>query len=302
MAAFRMPSSITASLGRMSRVLMCSICVLAIGMGGLAVADDDDDDDDRGDVHKVECGEDDDSIQEELDDARAGDTVRVSGTCAESITMRTDWVTLDCKTLANASITGSGGAGSTVRVIARNVVVKNCTIARGDSTINTVSIARGGSAEVTDNLLDGASVTQNSYGRFTGNEITGATGTGLVVTRGSYADVFDNNIHDNGTNGVVATGASGMSVVDNIITGHSGTRRAGVMVINGSMARFTDIVFGSAPNVITGNSRGIACFSNSNLDFGGGGGVAQGAAGDNTADFLTSIDCSVNPGGFDPFP
>ncbi len=300
MAAFRMPNPITATLGRMARALMCSMCVLLIGMGGLAVADDDDDDD-RGKTHKVKCykGK---SIQKKLDKAKPGDTVTVYGSCDESVTMRTDRVTLDCKSLANASITGSGAAASTVGVIARNVVVKNCTIARGDSTINTLSVLRSGSAVVTDNLLDGASVSQSSYGRFTGNEITGATGTGFVVTGSSWADLFDNNIHDNVGNGVVATSASGMSVVDNIITGHDGTRRAGIMVINGSLARFTHVSFGSAPNVITGNSRGIACFSNSNLDFGGGGGVAQGAADDNDDDFPTSTDCSVNPYLFNPFP
>ena len=242
------------------------------------------------------------SIQQKLDLASTGDTVEVSGTCGESVVMRTDRITLDCKSLANASITGTGGASTTVGVVARNAVVKNCTIARGDSGISTVSVSRNGSAEITDNLLDGVSIVHSSYGRLIGNEITGAPSNGVVVSSGSYADIFDNNIHDNASSGLFVGNSSGVDLVDNDITGHDGVRRYGVIVSRTSVINFTDSFFGSTANVITGNTRGIGCFNNSALNFGGAGGVAQGEDGDNGTDTIFGSDCAVSPFGFDPFP
>jgi hypothetical protein len=242
------------------------------------------------------------SIQQKLDIATNGDTVEVSGTCSESVVMRTDGVTLDCETRANASITGTAGASSTVRVVAGNVTIENCTIARGDSTRGAVVVARSGSAAILDNLLSDVAVIQSSYGQLIGNEVTGAASNGVVVS-GGYADIIDNNIHDNTDSGVLVTGGGTADIVDNTITGHNGARRSGVIAVNGSVARFTDITFGSAPNVITGNTRGISCFSNSVVNFGPSSApVAQGSAGDNGADFPTGGGCSVNPSGFNPFP
>jgi len=265
--------SLTAIVKRITPVGICSMCVLAIGMGGLAVADDDDDKDrNRRILVKCDKGK---SIQRKLDRAKPGDIIEVRGTCNESIVMVTDRVSLDCKSVADGSIVGTGDALSTIRVMARNVTVANCDVSAGDSTSNTVGIGRGASMTLRSNKVSGSPgrniivVAQNSYGRLIDNEIAGAR-NGVFISSGSMADLFLNDISDV-TNGVLVTNSAAVDLVDNIITGLDATPPfgAGVFVSRTATANFSnDANFGSGDNVIQNFAHGVRCRDNSAVRFG----------------------------------
>ena len=204
-----------------------------------------------------------------------GDTVEVSGSCTENVTIAQDRVTLEC--VGGASITGVDATSpentNVVRVRASDVVVRNCDIRGGDAPNTALIVIRGGSATIIGNKVSGSNstgilVTQNSYGRIFGNnEVTGNAGSGVSITSGSMADVANNNIHDNGSNGMTVLRSAAADVVGNDIVDNA---RSGVFVSRTSTVAFSnDASFGSAPNKIEGNNtRGIGCFDNSALQFG----------------------------------
>ncbi len=239
----------TAIFRTMTRAMLCSMCVLALALGP-SMADDD------SEIHKVDC-DDGDSIQEELDDAEAGDTVRVYGTCNESIVIDKDRITLDCKSHANASIIGTGGRGSTISVTANNVTVTNCDVSVGDSTISTLSVLRSGSMVAENNLVTGSpartclSVSQGSYGRILGN-VANNCRTGVTISSNSMADLFQNTLNVTRT-GIAILNASAGDIVDNTITGPEpdGSNSRGVLVSRTATANLSnDVFFGNAANTI----------------------------------------------------
>lgn len=220
---------------------------------------------------KVKCDKG-QSIQHRLDKESVmdGDTIEVQGACAESIEIARDHISLVC--LDGASITGVAGSGNTVAIRAMDVTITGCTISGGDAARSAIAVFRSGSATLTDNIVSGSnssgiSVAQNSYARVTGGEVAASGSSGITVSSGSMADIAGVNIHDNGSSGISVVRGAAADVVGNTIVDNASS---GVFVSRTSSVAFSnDLTLGNAPNLIEGNdSRGIACFDNSALQFG----------------------------------
>ncbi len=92
------------------------------------------------------------SLQVAVDRAHQGDTINVSGTCNERITVQTDNITIDGG--GSAVIDGTfdaGGDQSLVTIEGRRVTLRNITVQ--DSPRNGIAIRRGGWA-----IIEGATV------------------------------------------------------------------------------------------------------------------------------------------------
>ena len=211
------------------------------------------------------------SIQQRLDNnMKDGDTVEVSGSCTENVTIAQDRVTLEC--VGGANITGVADSSNVILIRSSDVTIRNCDIRGGDAPNSALIVTRSGSAvilgnKVSDSNSSGVVVTQASYARVIGNEVTESAGTGVSITSSSMADVADNNIHDNGSNGMFVARSAAADVAGNDIVDNGST---GVFVSRTSTVAFSnDRSLGDTPNKIEGNnSRGIACFDNSALQFG----------------------------------
>ena len=260
---------------------------------------DDDDDDNGPRTRTVNCaaGR---SIQTQLDRARPGDTVEVNGTCTENVVMRTSRVNL---------VAGADGGGITaadpndnvVEVRALDVTITGLAITGGSTGI---TLLRGGSGAVTDTTVTGYSrsgltATQNSYGRFEGNTVTGNNvGTGIVVVLSSSADILNNSLSNSAT-GIFMSRNGSADIVGNSVTDNIGT---GVLVLRGSVAEFSgDVISGNAPNLIEGNGgNGIFCASNAAVRFGAAQDFGTGNTGPNFIALTppNGTGCSVtgNPG------
>ena len=260
------------------RPILTAMC--AIGLAGVTLTSPASATNFHSNWNKVDCDKG-KSIQRRLDKAWPGQTISVSGTCNESIVIEKDRTTLDCGSLGNASIIGTGGAVSTISITARNVTISSCDVTAGDSTRITISVLRGGSMILEGNRISGARNTvvavQSSYARVIGNEITSER-NGVFVSSGSSADVVDNEIH-NVINGVLVTNGASADIVGNTMTG-SGTGfspfGAGVFVSRASTGNFSnDGTFGTAANTIQNFTRGIRCFDNSAVRFTRHGGTSR---------------------------
>ncbi len=185
------------------------------------------------------------SLQAAVDRANPGDTLNVSGTCVERITVGTDDVTIDGGGTATIEGTGVAGTSSLVGVQALNVRIQNITVQ--NSPGSGIQVRRGGSAiiegtTVTDSARHGILVNQNAYARI-------GPGSGDHPAAG---DAPGNDIKDNGLYGIAVTGGANAAIFHNSITGN-------VRGINITNAGSADI----DANVITGNAaRGLSLLTN----------------------------------------
>ena len=239
---------------------IAALC-LAIPPAG---ADDDDDDGPRTRTVNCAAGQ---SIQSKLDRARPGDTVLVNGTCTENVVMRTNNVSLVAGTAG--AIVAANANDNVVTVRALDVVVTGLAITGGTSGI---ALLRGGTAAVSGTTVTGYSnsgltASQNSYGRFESNVVTGNNvGTGIVVVLSSSADILNNTVSSSQT-GIFMSRNGSADIVGNTISNNVGS---GVLVLRGAVAEFSaDVISGNAPNTIEGNGgNGILCASNAAVRFG----------------------------------
>ena len=234
-------------------------------------------------VANVDCGLG-DSLQDALDDAVEGQTINVSGTCNERITVRIDNVTIDGGGTAIIDGTGISAPGSLLRVQALNVSILNLTVQK--SPRGGIHVLNGGSATIqgttsTGNDTHGIQVNRSSYaligpesgfhpaaGDPPGNHIFNNTRHGIVVIGSANADIFHNLI--TGNNRGILIHASGSADIDgNEITGNT-TR--GIHITNNAAARLstdrnhhdtglgdTRPVVDLENNLIEGNGVGLRC-------------------------------------------
>ncbi len=227
-----------------TRAMLCSMCVLALALGPSMAHDD-------SEIHKVDC-DDGDSIQSELDDAKAGDTVEVSGTCVEHVLIATHGVTLRCVDNITDSITAPDTSASTVGIVAQNVVLDGCRVTGGR---NGVSVLNGASAVVKNNVVTangslgappgnhGVTITNGAWAEVANNTITFNRRRGVLVFGGAGAEIHGNTIDNNGLDGIAvffnsyAGIASNANPTSNLIrnNGTMGTGRGIVCRIGGSV-------------------------------------------------------------------
>jgi hypothetical protein len=137
----------------------------------------------------VDCGrEHPGALQRAIDRAVAGDTIRVSGTCLENVTIPTG---KDSMTLDGGGSAVVDGPDATLNTISargvRGVTITGFTV-RGGRT--GISIDRGASA-----LIDG-------------NVVERSGRVGIIVGGWSTANIVNNTIRNNSTHGIMVTGSS----------------------------------------------------------------------------------------------
>lgn len=175
------------------------------------------------------------ALQRAIDLARSGDTIQVSGTCNENVTIPVgkDLITLD----------GGGTA----------------TIIGPDPALNTIS-ARGVRALTITGLRirggrTGISIDRGSSALVHGNTIEYAGRIGIIVGGWSTANIANNTIQDNRSHGINVTGNAyafvGFVTADDTVASPNIIRHNGVHGINVSFSASVRI----AGNTISDNVR-----------------------------------------------
>ncbi len=165
----------------------------------------------------VDCGAG-KTIAEALSKAEAGDTIIVSGTCRERVTITTDRITLDGQRAA--ILDGGGGAPTEFDGVvtidgASGVVIKGFTIQRGPG--EGILGMRGAAFAVHNTVVQDNAATGIAVGDSSSAELIGCTmrrnGFGLDVFTGSSA-VLKNaiDITNNVGNGIEVNGQSTLEI------------------------------------------------------------------------------------------
>ena len=149
-----------------------------------------------GSVHHVNCDVPGQTITKALKTAQPGDTIRVRGTCEETVTMTTDRVTLDGGGKAILQGPGGGQPGDVSHGLLNIVGVQGVEI-RGftvqHSAADGINGRQGAAFTVRDvhvlqSADDGMEATETSTVRFLGTcEVRGSGEDGIAITRGSSA-------------------------------------------------------------------------------------------------------------------
>lgn len=246
---------------------------------------------------KVDCDkESPGALQKAINRARPEDTILVSGTCHENVTIPVgkNLITLDGG--GTAAITGPDPTRPTVLVRAQDITVRAFTVTGGMDGIAVTQGGRGhidgntirntgrygvvvsqlGSGVIVNNTIQdngqaGIALAETSYA-FIGfvnpsdtvaspNLITGNGAQGIAVFRGAYARIVGNEISYNRANGVNVREASHAQISDNILNGNG---QNGILVAQGSgvlLGADTGNTIFTRPNTTTTNnlSFGIRC-------------------------------------------
>ena len=197
------------------------------------------------------------TLTDALDKAQPGDTVRISGTCTETVKITKDRITLDGQGLGVLDGGGAeGGSFAGVVVIdgARGVTIRGLTIQHG---LNGIASSGGAAFEVRDSLLQNHAGAGIQAGAGSTMELTNVmmqhNGTGLNVL-GASSVIFGGRIvasHNTG-NGIFAGGASLLEI-----------RGAAIQASNNG---FNGLVIDGAHAVIFGfpESQGSSVIANDN--------------------------------------
>lgn len=189
----------------MRRVLYGMVIVVLVGLG-VAV----------GATRKVHCDVPGQTITKALKTAQPGDTIQVSGTCAETVTITTDRLTLEG--IDTATINGPGGGSAVddistglVNIVgAQGIIITGFTVQNSD--VDGINGRQGAAVtlsdvEVLDSADDGIEITESSTVRLTDVTVLRSGEHGIRILRGSNG-VSDGMIvsNDNGTLGVRGSG------------------------------------------------------------------------------------------------
>ncbi len=243
--------------------LLACAALLLVASGGQAA------------TKKLACGSG-KTIQAEMTKLKPGDILLVTGTCNENVTIdeNVERITVDGQ--GTASINAADPTRATVGIRGRNITLTGLTITGGD---NGVGITRGGTATITNSIIqgsirDGITVSQGSSMRLTNSTIQNNTNHGINVVKNSYArvgfltfedtetipgSVGPNTIQNNGSGGVRVADSSSADIIQNTISNNT---ENGVFVDRVSHALI-------ASNTINDNGEdGIAVGRNSGVDLG----------------------------------
>ena len=245
--------------------------------------------------HRVDCDQAPaGALQKAIDKTDPGDTLIVSGTCHEHVTVPVDKNSIAVDGGGTAALSGSDPERPTVLVRGRDVTVRGFTITGG---LAGIAVRDGGSGRIDGNAISdavfgvsvsvlatavivnntiqhngqaGITVAENGNA-FIGfvdstdlvaspNLISGNGTQGIVVFRNSYARIVGNDISQNTANGLLVREASHALVTDNVINGNG---QSGIGVQQGSgviLGAGGDTIF-TRPNTTTTNNGafGIRC-------------------------------------------
>lgn len=224
-----------------------------------------------GNTQHVDCDRSGQTITKALKRAQPGDTIRVRGTCTETVTITTDRLTLHG--MDNATIQGPGGGPSgdvsegLLNIVGvQGVEIRGLTVQ--DSPVNGISGRQGAAFVVRDTRVlrsgnTGIQVTETSTVRFLGTcEARSNSNAGITIRRGSSALFLADLVHTNHNAwGILVLWHSSMAVAgqtSTILTEEN--TNDGMIVADGSNLRLDD---GQITSTRNGN-RGLA-FGQGNL-------------------------------------
>ena len=215
-------------------------------------------------------------LQPAIDAARPGDTVAVSGRCAENVAFFEEAARVTLDGQGTATIDAPSPAVPAITVWGRGITIRGFTISGGQ---NGIAVWRGGTAIIDTNTIaggtrigtggQGINVAQHSYAQIISNTIESNSSAGITVIEGSYARIGvivptvpqGNLIRNNGASGgVYVSRSSGARIGANTISDNAGP---GVLVDAASHAVVSS-------NQIDNNGRnGVTVTQNSSVWFGG---------------------------------
>ena len=181
-----------------------------------------------GDVVQVDCSSPDQTLTQALNTAKLGDTLRITGTCKETVTITTDDLTLEGD---NQTVLDGHGTNRDVLTIdgARRVAIKQMTVQHG---ANGIHITRGATVTidgvtVQDNADDGMEVGHNATATIAQTTAQRNADDGFVIDQNATA-TFTNCIakdnHDNGFFVLRAASAQFIGTTMSMGNGHNGVR------------------------------------------------------------------------------
>jgi parallel beta-helix repeat protein len=239
------------------------------------------------------------ALQRAIDRARPGDTIQVSGTCYENVTVPigTDRLTLDGG--GTGAIHGSDVAANVLQIRGpRGVTVTGLTISGGRAGID---VSRGASALIDGNTIENTGRNGITLGAFASanivnNTIQNNASAGILVTGNAFgfigfasaddAVASPNIIRNNGTHGISLTLSSSARIAGNTI---SNNVRHGINVERASQATVSD-------NILDANGQsGIFVIENSVVNLGSdtGAGLFDAPNRTNVNNVLRGIACRV---------
>lgn len=195
-------------------------------------------------TYTLECGPT-RTIGHALKKLKPGDTLQVSGTCNENVTIEQEVQRITLDGQGTASINGHP-SGFTVTVTGAGITIRGFTITGG---LQGIAVLDGGSAIIDGNTIQGASmngitVFRNSTATITSNLIQDNASSGIQVQHSSSARIgfsgppttrvsFPNTIQNNGAPGIQVLRGSSAQIYTNIIRGN---RSHGVLVDRSAQA------------------------------------------------------------------
>lgn len=200
-----------------------------------------------------------------------GDTLKVTGTCSEnvSISSRMEGITLDGQ--GTATINGTDANANTINIAGRRITIRGFTITGG---IRGVFVNRGAEATIDGNVIgptggEGVQVFNGSSARILNNTIQNNPDHGIFVVGTSIADIGvtsgaqtvpdTNTIQGNTGNGILIDRSSSARIKGNIIANNGSS---GIQIDNNSTAD-------TSSNTINGNGdNGIHVLRNSSIRLG----------------------------------
>lgn len=203
--------------------------------------------------------------------AQPGDTVQVSGTCNENVTVTVKGLILDGSAgtippTRSATIIATDPSSPVVNVEAPGVTIQNFFSILGNdfpegTAVKTagVQVSNSASASILNNLIQdngthGVQVSESASALIEKNEIRGNSSCGVLVAVSASASIVLNNIHNNQGTGITVRDNSSAHIgfiydSDKTPSGNTIQQNGGdgVDVLRASCARFTG-------NIITANT------------------------------------------------
>jgi nitrous oxidase accessory protein NosD len=211
-------------------------------------------------------------IQERIEALKPGDTVLVSGTCSENVSIPSEVVRVTLDGQGRTVIKAPGTTADAIFIRGKEITVKGFTLTGGRDGIHLSGAAAGASAIIDGNVIHntaryGIHLDSGSVGRIANNRIENVANAGIDVTESSYARIGflipsapkpgPNTIRNNGGHGIAVSRASSAWIANNAIVDNKG---GGVFVNRNSQA---DVV----GNTINGNGGdGITASHNSGVN------------------------------------